>query len=526
MQLAPVADELPTPEPALLPTEQDVMWWNPTDEVAQRSRLHVADDTRPSARATRDAQSRTLGASRTMPVRTCRRGVRVSSLLIKDGIVVSGTESRRADVLIEDGRIASIASDSAAKADRILSADRCYVLPGGIDVHTHPVYRDDVGALSVTAAHGGITTVIHYAYAKPGQGLMDTLRAFRADGESSSIVDFALHGGLFDPKNQAGEIPNAVAAGVASHKVFMTYAKLGWMTDDYQLMRTLDILARCGGLGMVHAENGLATDYLEDRALEEGLDPKEAFIATRPDVLEAEATNRAIAMAQVAGCPLYIVHVTSRLGLQAIARARGAGQRVYAETCPQYLTLTNEDLLAQGALLKIGPPLRTGEDRDALWSALAAGGLDTVGSDHAPKDKARADDFFAAPFGSPQIETMLPLVYDGGVASSRLTIERMVRVTSENPAKVFGLYPRKGTIQIGSDADIVLLDPTAEYTITHETQHSNALYTAYEGRPCTGRPIVTIRRGEVLVENGQLTRPSTRARFLPTRIGATLADLR
>ena len=457
----------------------------------------------------------------------------MDSLLIKNGIVVSGSESRRADVRIERGRIVAleagqtpVGADQTAKADRTIDAEECYVLPGVIDAHTHPVYRDDLGALSVTAAYGGVTTVIHYAYAKPGHGLMETIHAFREEGEASSVLDFALHGGLFDPKNQAAEIPEAVDAGVVGHKMFMTYAKLGWMTDDYQLMRTLDILSRCGGLGMVHAENGLATDYLEDRALEENLDAKGAFIATRPDVLEAEATNRAIAMAQVAGCPLYIVHVTSRVGLQTISRARGAGQRVYAETCPQYLTLTNDDLLSQGPLLKIGPPLRTNDDRDALWTALAAGGLDTVGSDHAPKDKTADDDFFAAPFGSPQVETMLPLVYDGGVCAGRLTIERMVRVLSENPAKIFGLYPQKGVIQPGSDADLVVFDPRAEHTITHAGQHSNALYTAYEGRACTGRPILTVCRGDVLVEDGQLREPSTQGRFLRTRVGSTIADLR
>jgi dihydropyrimidinase len=450
------------------------------------------------------------------------KGVRLQTTLIRGGTVVDAGRREKADVLVRGETVDRVAADLAA-ADRVIDATGCYVLPGVVDVHTHPVYVDDLESLPVTAAHGGVTTVIHYAYAKPGTGLVEAIRRFREEAERVSILDFALHGGLFDPKRQSGEIPAAMAEGVTSFKMFMTYAKLGWMTDDYQLMRTLDLLGRVGGMGMVHAENGLATDYLEDACNAAGVDPVVAFVRTRPAGLEAEAVGRAIAMAEVAGCPLYIPHVSAERALDVIAAARRAGRRVYAETCPQYLTLTNQDLLEKKALLKIGPPLRDETDRDALWRGLADGVLDTVASDHAAKDKRVDDDFFAAPYGSPQVETMLQLVHDG-VARGRLTLERLVRVLCENPARIFGLYPKKGTLRPGSDADIVIFDPSARACIEHRTQHSRASYTAYEGRSVAGVPVLTMQRGEILVARGERVASAGRARFLTTAAGR--ADLR
>jgi len=456
----------------------------------------------------------------------CGREVTMYDMIIKGGLVVTGEKIQRVDVAISGETIAEIGPDLDASASRVIDAEGKVVLPGVVDAHTHPVYVDDLKTLPVSAAHGGVTTVIHYAYAKPGMGLMEAIGRFREEGEAVSVLDFALHGGLFDPKSQAGEIPKAIEAGVTSHKMFMTYAKLGWMTDDYQLMRTLDILGQAGGMGMVHAENGLATDYLEDKFLAQRRDPKEAFVDMRPALLEAEALHRAIAMAQVASCPLYIPHMTAALGIDVVSAARAKGFRVYAETCPQYLTLTHRDLLEQGPLVKIGPPLRDDADRVALWSALARGDLDTVASDHAAKDKRVDDEFFAAPYGSPQVETMLSLVYDGGVNGGWLSLPRLAKVMSENPARIFGLHPRKGTIQVGSDADLVLFDPAVRQRIEHATQHSQASYTAYEGRTVLGKPVLTIQRGEILVENGELKARPGQGRFLRTESGKVpLEDL-
>ena len=448
----------------------------------------------------------------------------MSRIAIRGGRVVSSHGIREVDVLIVDGVVERVGCDLDDGVDRTIDATSCLVLPGVIDAHTHPVYLDDLESLPVTAAHGGVTTIIHYAYAKPGSGLLETIRQFREEAEAVSILDFALHGGLFDPANQSSEIPAAIREGVTSFKMFMTYAKLGWMTDDYQLMRTLDIAGRAGGMGIVHAENGLATDYLQDRGLEAGADPKETFLDTRPAILEAEAIHRAIAMAQVAGCSLYVAHMTAALGVDEVARARAKGFRVYAETCPQYLTLTHDDLLAQGPLLKIGPPLREASDRNALWHALAEGTIDAIASDHAAKAKTREDAFFDAPYGTPQVETMLPLVFSEGVRSDRIDLPRLVRTMCENPARIFGLYPKKGVLEPGSDADLVIFDPKSEWTIRHEDQHSRALYCAYEGRSCVGRLVLTMQRGDVLVEEGGMEARPGRGMYHPTSSGRVTLD--
>ena len=450
----------------------------------------------------------------------------MAELIVRGGRIVTARGVQAADVAIEDGRIVAVGRDLDLAADQTIDATGLLVFPGIIDAHTHPVYLDDSVSLPVTAAYGGVTTVIHFAYAKPGEGLMDTIHRFREEGEAGSVLDFALHGGLFDPANQSHEIPQAMEAGVTSHKMFMTYAKLGWMTDDYQLMRTMDILGSAGGMAMVHAENGLATDYLQDKTNAAGEDPKDVFVSTRPAILEAEALHRAIAMAQVGGCPLYIPHMTAELGILEVARARTLGYRVFVETCPQYLTLTEQALRSQGPLVKIGPPLRAESDRVALWQALENGTIDTIASDHAAKAKTRDDDFFAAPYGTPQAETMLALAYHGGVNGGWLSPARLAQVMCENPARIFGLYPQKGVIQPGSDADLVLFDPNVEMTITDETQHSNATYTAYEGVTVRGAPVLSMQRGEILLEKGEIHARSGRGRFLKTSSGnTTIAEL-
>jgi len=443
----------------------------------------------------------------------------VSNTLIIHGRVPAVDGGALVDVSIEGESIARIGPNLARSADRIIDAEGRLILPGAIDVHVHPVYLDDLKASSIAAVHGGVTTVIHFAYAKPGNRLLDTIHRFREEGEAGSVLDFALHGGLFDALHQAAEIPEAIVEGVTSFKMFMTYAKLGWMTDDYQLMRVLDILGHVGGMGMVHAENGLATDYLQDKFQAEGRDPIDAFVDTRPAILEAEAVGRAVAMAQVADCPIYIPHVSARLALDEIALAKKRGFRVYAETCPQYLTLTNDDLMRYGPLLKIGPPLRSRDDQEALWRGLASGAIDIIASDHAPKAKSIDGDFEAEPYGSPQIETMFPLLFHEGVVEKRLTLSRLVQVMCENPARVFGLYPKKGALRVGSDADLVIVDPESEWTIERANQHSNALYTPYEGRTVRGTPVLVMQRGEILVEGGRLNARQGRGRFLRTEAG-------
>jgi len=406
----------------------------------------------------------------------------------------------------------------AKEAGRVVEATGKYVMPGVIDVHAHPVYEDDMGGLSVTAAHGGTTALIHYAYAKPGMKLVDTIKQFKDEGMEKSCLDFGIHGALFDPASQAEEIPKAFRQGVTSFKMFMTYAKLKWMTDDYWLAAAMDLIGANGGLAMVHAENGLVTDYLEDRSLKKGENQRRVFLKTRPDILEAEAIFRAISISAVTRCSLYVVHVSTAKGIVPIERAREDGQTVYAETCPQYLTLTDRELQRKGPLAKIGPPLRQDEDRFALWEAIRRKVVDVVASDHAPKAKKIDDPFFEAPYGTAQSETMLSVTYDEGINSGWINPCRLVQLLSENPAKIFGFYPKKGSIQKGSDADLVLFDPAEIQEIHQRNLHSGAPYTVYEGRKCLGKPLLTMQRGKIIVENGELKASPGSGKFLPTQI--------
>jgi dihydropyrimidinase len=440
-------------------------------------------------------------------------------LLVRGGLIVTGSGIKKADIGIKGEKIVTVKTGLLAKeVNRVINASGKYVMPGVIDVHVHPVYEDDIGGLSYTAAFGGTTTLIHFAYAKPGMKLIDTIKKYQEEGLKKSYLDFGIHGALFDPASQIEEIPKAFDLGVRSFKMFMTYAKLKWMTDDYHLAAAMDVIAQCGGLAMVHAENGLVTDYLEDRSLKRGEEQRKVFLKTRPDLLEAEAIFRALTIAAITHCPLYIVHLSTEKGVISIQRAKEEGQRVYVETCPQYLTMTDAILQKLGPLAKIGPPLRTEKDRIALWKAIKKGLIDVVASDHAPKAKKIEDPFFEAPYGSPQSETMLTVTFDEGVNRKRMKPSQLVQLLSENPAKIFGLYPKKGTIQKGSDADLVIFDPKLSYAIKHENQHSGAPYTLYEGRRCLGKPILTIQRGKVLVEDGEMKGKPGEGRFLPTKI--------
>jgi dihydropyrimidinase len=439
--------------------------------------------------------------------------------VICKGRIVTASGIRRADVGIAGEKIVAVEPKLSEKdAIQVINASGMYVMPGVIDVHVHPVYEDDLGGASVTAAYGGTTTLIHFAYAKPGMKLIDTIKNFQDEGLQKSCLDFGIHGALFDSSSQIQEIPRAFDLGVTSFKMFMTYAKLKWMTDDYHLTAAMDCIAECGGLAMVHAEDGLVTDYLEDRSLKKGEDQKKVFLKTRPDYLEADAIFRALSIASITHCPLYIVHLSTGRSILPLQQAKEEGQVCYVETCPQYLTMTDATLQKLGPLAKIGPPLRTEKDRLALWQAIQNGVIDVIASDHAPKAKKIDDPFFEAPYGSPQSETMLTVTYDEGVNKGRIKLNRLVQLFSENPAKIFGLYPKKGCIQKGSDADLVVFDPNRRHTLSQSAQHSGAPYTLYEGRRCLGKPILTMQRGKILVEDGELKGKPGEGKFLPTKI--------
>jgi len=437
--------------------------------------------------------------------------------IINGGLVVRPKGIVRADIGIKKGKISKIASDMGLdRAKERIDGTGNYILPGLIDVHVHPVYVDSIADCSVLGAFGGITTMIHYAYAKPGMALDETVKQFIDEGKETSYTDFAIHGAMFDSENQIGDIAKCFKMGVTSFKMFMTYAKLGWMTDDYHLAKAMDVISELGGLAMVHGEDGLSIDYLEDKYRD--TPQREAFLKMRPAALEADAVFRAISIAEVIDCPLYIAHISAERALAPIEWARERGQTVYTETCPQYLCLTDNDLQEKGPLAKIGPPLRTSKDNDGLWEACRRGRIDVIASDHAPKNKTIDDDFFEAPFGSPSSETMFAVTYQRGVNEGRWDLIGLVRALSESPARIFGLYPQKGVLQEGSDADLVIFDPAKEYKIMQETQHSNTPYSLYEGFEGLGAPVLVMQGGELIVEGAALKGPGGRGRFLQTKI--------
>jgi len=437
-------------------------------------------------------------------------------LLLKGGILVRGNGLFAHDLAVQGEKIVAVEPRiPAISAKKVIEIPGMYLLPGVIDVHTHPLYEDDFAKTAITAAWGGTTTMVHYAYAFPGKNVKETISAAVAEASRLSCLDFGFHVGLFQVEKQYPQIPDAFELGVRTFKMFMTYQKLGRMTSDYYLMAAFDLIGRSGGMAMVHAENGLATDFLEDKFNAEGVPAIEAFTRMRPASLEAEAINRAIAIAEVTGCPIYIPHISVKRGLEPIIQAKRRGQKVFAETCPQYLELTEKDLYRFKALAKIGPPLRTPEDNDALWQRLADGTIDVVASDHAPKAKKQDEDFFNAGYGSPQAETLLSVTYDGGINRNRLTLPRLVQVLAENPARIFGLYPRKGILEKGADADIVVFDPGLRHILKGETQHTKAGYTLFEGRECLGRPVLTLQRGRVVLDREKLIARPGDGKYIP-----------
>jgi dihydropyrimidinase len=437
-------------------------------------------------------------------------------LLLVGGTVVTGQGTRRADVGVRGEVIAAIKADLPREAVReAVDVTGKYVFPGVIDVHVHPVYLDNVEDCSRIAAYGGTTTLLHFAYARTGDNLLQKVEEMLEDGLAHSRLDFGLHAGLFEAPKQLQDVPRVFEMGIRTFKFFMPYIKQGWTTDDYHLIKAMDMLTELGGMTMVHAENGGAIDYLEDKYLTVPNASAKYFNATRPAVLEEEAIFRAIRMAEVTECPLYIVHNTAARAMRHIRHAQEEGQRVFAETCPQYLTLTQEIIEERGALAKVGPPIRTADDQAALWDALRDGTLQVVSTDHAPKEKDVHGDFREQPFGSPQIETLLPLTYDGGVNTGRISVVRLVQVLCENPARIFGLYPKKGTIAVGSHADLVVFNPNREFTIRVENQHSNAGYTLYEGRTVLGWPEMSFQRGRRVLWQGEIVAEPGDAQFLP-----------
>ncbi|MBI4505208.1 MAG: amidohydrolase family protein [Chloroflexi bacterium] len=443
-------------------------------------------------------------------------------LIIRNGQVVSGQGVRHADVAIRDGRIAAVGERlDTANAKRIVDATGTYILPGVIDAHVHKQGDDTYESVSRAAIYGGVTTIVHHYYPDSTDLPRDVAQGIELCS-AGSMVDFQFHVRLTRLAETLAHIPALFDLGLRSFKMFMAYRKRGTMVDDYELTAAMDAIAERGGIVLAHAENGLAIDYLEDKLERQGAVSLDDYLRSRPTIVEGEAVYRAIALAKLTGCPLYVVHVTCADALQPIIWAKDRGDQVlYAETCPQYLTLTAEHFLRLGPRAKIAPPLRTAADIEALWRAIQSGDIDTVGSDHVayrPADKQPGEtNIFRARPGAPGIETLLPLVHEAGVNGGRIALPRLVQLLAERPAQVFGLAGRKGSIQPGADADLVVFDSTRERTLGREHEHSNAYYSMVEGIRVKGLPVTVFQRGACLLENGELKAHAGQGRFLAQR---------
>ena len=450
--------------------------------------------------------------------------------LVAGGRVVTATDVVETAVAIAGGRIVALGPEShLPRAERVIDATGKVVLPGLIDCHLHVgAEYDDWRTAPLAAARTGLTTLLPFVVYDEGESLPRAIARLREEAEARSVLDFGFHVILNHEPHILEGLPEAVRLGVTSFKLFMTYKKRPKrMVSDEFIARTMDRLAALGGLCQLHCENGDILCYLEDKAIAEGRTAPADFPATCPDWTEEEAINRAVLIGRLTGCPVYVVHLSTRLGLERIKRAQAEGQRVWAETCPQYLLLTDREMERWGPFAKIGPPLRPAEgpDRGALWEGTAAGFVATVASDHSPrvpaaKEPGRRNIFVDAggkpiPFGAPSLETLVPLVYSEGVVNRGLPLPWLARVLAENPARIFGLWPRKGVIRIGADADLTLWDPVPEWTIQQAGHLGIAGFTPYEGWRVRGRPWMTLVRGQVvLTPAGELEQKPGFGRYL------------
>ena len=462
------------------------------------------------------------------------------SLLIRNGTIVTASDFYTGDVLVEGEKISTIGTALDVPADRVIDAAGKYVLPGGIDVHTHldmpfggTTSADDFETGTIAAAHGGTTTLVDFAIQNFGEGLYPAFEGWMKRAEGKATIDYAFHMIVRELTDQvSGEMDKMVKhEGLTSFKLFMAYPGV-FMVDDATIFKALLKTRDNGGLICMHAENGGVIDTLVKEALRKGQTAPKYHALTRPTRAEGEATGRAIALAEMAGVPIYIVHLSCSDALEKVKQARDMGLPAYAETCPQYLFLSYEDYERpgfEGAGYVMSPPLREKWNQDALWKGLAKNDLQVVSTDHCPfcmneppQKQMGKDDFSKIPNGAPGIETRLMLVWDGGVRTGKIDMHRFVEIVSTNPAKMFGLWPRKGTIAVGSDGDLILFDPEKDTTLSAKGLHMKVDYNPYEGRKVKGGPAMVLSRGEVIVDHGQFKGVKGRGQFVKRQPGRPL----
>ena len=442
-------------------------------------------------------------------------------LAVRGGTVVTAGGTFRADIGVRGGRIVAVA-ERVEGAVKEVDASSLLVLPGGVDAHVHisqpsgegVVMADDFASATRAAAAGGTTTIMPFALQQRGQSLREVVEAYRLEAEGQCHVDVAYHLIVSDPTPQTlgQDLPALVKAGFTSFKVFMTYDDL--VLTDAQMLEVFEVAKREGALTMVHAEGHDAIRHMTAKFEAEGRSEPYWHGPSRPQLVEREATHRALAHAELTGAPVMIVHVSGPEAMGEIQAARRRGQTVFAETCPQYLVLTEDDLRGlnmdfEGAKYVCSPPPRDHASQEAIWRGLQDGTFDVFSSDHCPfrfEDKAGKDrpgartSFKWVPNGIPGIETRLPILFSEGVSKGRISLERFVALTSTNPARLYGLAPRKGSLAIGADADLTLWDPNRRETIRQERLHHGADYTPYEGLEVVGWPVATWLRGRQITE--------------------------
>ncbi|NOU57178.1 dihydropyrimidinase [Brevibacillus borstelensis] len=438
---------------------------------------------------------------------------------IRGGTVVTAADTYQADVLIEGERVAAIGHQLSVDGAEEIDATGCYVIPGGIDPHTHldmpfggTVTADDFFTGTRAAAFGGTTSIVDFCLTKKGESLKSAIATWHEKARGKAVIDYGFHLMIAEANDQVLEELESVISseGITSLKVFMAYKNV-FQADDETLFKTLVKAKELGALVQVHAENGDVLDYLTKKALAEGNTDPIYHAYTRPPEAEGEATGRAIALTALAGSQLYVVHVSCASAVQRIAEAREKGWNVYGETCPQYLAL-DVSIMDQpdfeGAKYVWSPPLREKWNQEVLWSALKNGILQTVGSDHCPfnfrgqKELGRGD-FTKIPNGGPLIEDRLTILYSEGVRQGRISLNQFVDISSTKAAKLFGMFPRKGTIAVGSDADIVIFDPHVKRTLSVETHHMNVDYNPFEGMEVYGEVVSVLSRGSFVVRDKQ-----------------------
>ena len=443
-------------------------------------------------------------------------------LVIRGGTVATAADTYPSDVGIRDGRIVALAQNLDTGADEIDATGKL-VLPGGIDSHCHIEQMSAAGVLcaddfytgSVSAAFGGTTTIIPFAAQHRGQSLREVVEAYHGCARPKAVVDYAFHLIISDPTAQilGQELPALIKDGYTSFKVYMTYDRL--RLDDYQMLDVLSLARREGTMTMVHAENHDMIRWLTDRLLDGGHRAPKYHAVSHARVAESEATSRAIDLARLLDVPMLIVHVSGAEAADAIRRAQDFGLRIYGETCPQYLFLTAEDLDRdgmEGAKFCCSPPPRDAANQEHVWRGLGNGTFQVFSSDHAPYRFDESGKLAGGPDASfkkiangvPGLELRLPLLYSEGVGRGRIDLNRFVALASTNAARIYGLYPRKGTIAIGSDADLAIWDPDREITVTWNDLHDNVGYTPYEGRHIKGWPTTVLSRGRRVVDGGEL----------------------